>query len=324
MLGMKGMFAQAQLHIIRARLHGSKLNKAQKGELRFPLPVVWYSMATKLLSIPIRKCKARFEQSSTCSIQRAAPLAQFHMRWYFVFACALRMLAKSGHRAWSVVEAGAPRRLSMWAQTGSLGFPGDPSRTFALLRDAGRTGKPDHSGFPGAAPGPTQHGEGFSTTMISRLATGLRYPLSALRERCCHRPCKTRFRLAGSAFSGRASNPLGHDERFLTTFILLSRTYPDASWVHMRRNFYELAVAGPAPIASEALTHIAAFYAIEKEIRDRSPQERRLVLQQKSRPLAEAFGLAACQAGFHQPEDQARRRHPLGPLALARSDALHR
>jgi hypothetical protein len=59
-------------------------------------------------------------------------------------------------------------------------------------------------------------------------------------------------------------------------------------WVHMRRNFYELATAGPAPIASEALKHIAAFYAIEKEIRGRSA-ERRLVRQQKSRPLADAF-----------------------------------
>ena len=38
-LGMKGTFAQAELHIIRARLHGGKLNKAQRGELRFPLPV---------------------------------------------------------------------------------------------------------------------------------------------------------------------------------------------------------------------------------------------------------------------------------------------
>jgi transposase len=60
-------------------------------------------------------------------------------------------------------------------------------------------------------------------------------------------------------------------------------------WVHMRRNFYELATAGPAPIASEALKHIAAFYAIEKEIRGRSAEERRLVRQQKSRPLADAF-----------------------------------
>jgi len=48
--------------------------------------------------------------------------------------------------------------------------------------------------------------------------------------------------------------------------------------VHMWRNFYELAVASPAPIASEALKHIAASYAIG-----------RLVRQQKSRPWADAF-----------------------------------
>jgi DNA invertase Pin-like site-specific DNA recombinase len=38
-LGLKGQFAHAELHILRARLHGSKLNKAQKGELHFSLPV---------------------------------------------------------------------------------------------------------------------------------------------------------------------------------------------------------------------------------------------------------------------------------------------
>jgi transposase len=60
-------------------------------------------------------------------------------------------------------------------------------------------------------------------------------------------------------------------------------------WAHMRRNFYELATPGPAPIASEALTHIAEFYAIEKDIRCRSAEERRIIRQQKSRPLADTF-----------------------------------
>jgi hypothetical protein len=60
-------------------------------------------------------------------------------------------------------------------------------------------------------------------------------------------------------------------------------------WAHMRRNFYELATPGPAPIASEALKHIAEFYAIEKDIRSRSAEEPRLVRQQKSRPLADTF-----------------------------------
>src|ERR1700730_7307545 len=61
------------------------------------------------------------------------------------------------------------------------------------------------------------------------------------------------------------------------------------SWAHMRRNFYELATPGPAPIASEALKRIAEFYAIEKDIRGRSAEERRLIRQQKGRPLAETF-----------------------------------
>jgi len=39
LLGLKGTMAQAELHFIRARLQGGKLNKAKKGELHFPLPV---------------------------------------------------------------------------------------------------------------------------------------------------------------------------------------------------------------------------------------------------------------------------------------------
>ena len=39
LLGLKGTIAQAELHFIRARLQGGKRNKAQRGELRFPLPV---------------------------------------------------------------------------------------------------------------------------------------------------------------------------------------------------------------------------------------------------------------------------------------------
>ena len=39
LLGLKGTMSQAELHFIRARLQGGKLNKAKKGELRYPLPV---------------------------------------------------------------------------------------------------------------------------------------------------------------------------------------------------------------------------------------------------------------------------------------------
>src|SRR5215467_5972328 len=38
LLGLKGAMAQAELHFLHARLQGGKLNKAKKGELRFPIP----------------------------------------------------------------------------------------------------------------------------------------------------------------------------------------------------------------------------------------------------------------------------------------------
>jgi transposase len=56
-------------------------------------------------------------------------------------------------------------------------------------------------------------------------------------------------------------------------------------WAHVRRRFYELATAGPAPIASEALRRIAELYTIEDDIRGRSAEQRRAMRQDKSRPI---------------------------------------
>ena len=56
-------------------------------------------------------------------------------------------------------------------------------------------------------------------------------------------------------------------------------------WAHVRRGFFEL--ADTAPIAREALTRIAALYAIEKEVRGRAAEERRSVRQVRSRPLVD-------------------------------------
>ena len=71
-LGMKGTFAQAELHIIRARLHGAKLNKAQKGELRFPLPVGLVFESDKIVLDPdqevqgaVRAVFTLFEQENS-------------------------------------------------------------------------------------------------------------------------------------------------------------------------------------------------------------------------------------------------------------------
>jgi len=56
-------------------------------------------------------------------------------------------------------------------------------------------------------------------------------------------------------------------------------------WAHLRRRFYERAVADAAPIANEALQRIAALYRIEAEIRGFPPDARRAARQERSRPL---------------------------------------
>ncbi len=60
-------------------------------------------------------------------------------------------------------------------------------------------------------------------------------------------------------------------------------------WTHWRRDFFDLAKGGPAPIAVEMLKRIAALYEIEADIRGRSADERRAVRQEKSAPLVAAL-----------------------------------
>lgn len=56
-------------------------------------------------------------------------------------------------------------------------------------------------------------------------------------------------------------------------------------WAHVRRRFHELAAAGPAPIASEALRRIAELYRIEDDIRGQPADARRAVRQERSRSI---------------------------------------
>jgi hypothetical protein len=88
-------------------------------------------------------------------------------------------------------------------------FSGDPSRAFPPRP------RPNWSILPlTARPMPPP---GSTRRRLWRLhdfqaGAGLRRPLFTLYER--RRPCKTRFRLAGSAFAVRAPNSVGRFERF--------------------------------------------------------------------------------------------------------------
>jgi transposase len=56
-------------------------------------------------------------------------------------------------------------------------------------------------------------------------------------------------------------------------------------WAHVRRKLYDLYVALDSPIAREAIDRIGELYAIERDIRGLSPDERRRDRQQRAVPL---------------------------------------
>src|SRR5207249_4370665 len=60
-------------------------------------------------------------------------------------------------------------------------------------------------------------------------------------------------------------------------------------WAHVRRQFFDIAKGGNAPIATEALARIAALYEIEARIRGRSAEQRQAVRQTESTPLVHAL-----------------------------------
>src|SRR6185295_2912 len=62
-----------------------------------------------------------------------------------------------------------------------------------------------------------------------------------------------------------------------------------ACWAHVRRKFHDLYEAHASPIAKEALERIAALYGIEKEIRGRPLDQRRLIRNARARPLLESL-----------------------------------
>jgi hypothetical protein len=61
-------------------------------------------------------------------------------------------------------------------------------------------------------------------------------------------------------------------------------------WAHARRHFFKLLKNdGSTPLVAEALKRIAAFYAVEEEIRGLSPGERRTVRKMKTGPIMADF-----------------------------------
>src|ERR1700746_1342062 len=109
-----------------------------------------------------------------------------------------------------------PGMLHPWARAGSRRFPGAPSYAFALLQDPARADKTSPVAVLPTTP-PAYPNRRPQRVHNLAAETGIQHTLSSLHERRRRLPCKTRFRLAGCASTGRGSNPLDRFERFQVT-----------------------------------------------------------------------------------------------------------
>jgi len=110
-LGIKGTLSEAELHVLRARLRGGILNKAQRGELKNPLPVgLVYDTQDRVILDPDRQVQqalhvffATFEQTGTA----IATVKAFRERG-LLFPRRLRRGIRKGELVWGpLVESRA-------------------------------------------------------------------------------------------------------------------------------------------------------------------------------------------------------------------------
>src|SRR5262249_25143655 len=111
LLGLKGTFSEAELHVLRARLRGGILNKASRGELRNPLPVgLVYDPQGRVGLDPDRQVRqaleaffATFERTGT-----ACATVKYFREHGLLFPRRLRRGARRGELVWGpLVESRA-------------------------------------------------------------------------------------------------------------------------------------------------------------------------------------------------------------------------
>ena len=86
-------------------------------------------------------------------------------------------------------------------------------------------------------------------------------------------------------------------------------------WAHWRRKFYDFHQSTDSPIAKEALDRIGAFYDVERTINGKTPEQRQMVRNAKSRPLATKLKDLA--------RNPAANSSPKSPISPARSDMAY-
>jgi DNA invertase Pin-like site-specific DNA recombinase/DNA-binding transcriptional regulator YiaG len=109
LLGLKGTFSEAELHVLRARLRGGILNKARRGELKNPLPVgLVYDPQGRVVLDPDRQVQqalhlffATYERTGS-----ACATVKYFREQGLLFPRRLRRGVRKGELVWgSLVES---------------------------------------------------------------------------------------------------------------------------------------------------------------------------------------------------------------------------
>ncbi|MCP4379602.1 MAG: recombinase family protein, partial [bacterium] len=106
LLGMKGTFSEAELHILRGRLRGGILNKARRGELRLGLPTGFlYDLQDKVVLDPDEQVQrsVRYLFETFRRTQSACATVGVFRHESLLFPLRLRTGARKGQLEWHVL-----------------------------------------------------------------------------------------------------------------------------------------------------------------------------------------------------------------------------
>ena len=118
LLGLKATIAHAELHVIRARLQGGKLHKAQKGELRFPLPIgLCYADEGRIVLDPDQEVQGAVRLVFDVFRQTGSAYCVFRRKWIAGFG-------RSGSPVSVEVDHRFRRKWIAFGRSGSPGFGG--------------------------------------------------------------------------------------------------------------------------------------------------------------------------------------------------------
>ena len=140
----------------------------------------------------------------------------------------------------------------------------------------------DDTPVPVLAPGTgkTSTGRLWAYLRDERPHAGTAAPAVRYRYTADRRGEHPRAHLAGFAGVLQADGYAGFNGLYDT-----GRVAEAACWAHVRRKFHDIHAAGRSPIAREALTRIAALYAIEAPITGKPPDLRRQTRRAEAAPL---------------------------------------